>query len=44
MKKNVLGVVLFMYKEPKDATKTAAAGGMFGIGEFLLVSAFNRSN
>jgi hypothetical protein len=32
--RNILGVVLFMYKEPKEAAK---AGEMFGIGEFLLV-------
>lgn len=31
-----------MYKEPKDATKAAAAGEIFGIGEFLLVSVFDR--
>jgi len=30
----VLGVVLFMYKEPKETVK---AGEIFGIGEFLLV-------
>ena len=33
-----VGVVLFMYKEPKDAAKVAEAGEIFGIGEFLLVS------
>ena len=33
-----------MYKEPKDATKGAAAGEIFGIGEFLLVSLFNQSD
>ncbi|CAF4848343.1 unnamed protein product, partial [Rotaria sp. Silwood1] len=32
----VLGVVLFMYKEPKETTKLVEAGEIFGIGEFLL--------
>ena len=35
---DILGVVLFMYKEPKDVTKVVSAGEIFGIGEFLLVS------
>ena len=33
-----LGVVLFMYKEPKDTAKVIETGEIFGIGEFLLVS------
>ncbi|CAF0892424.1 unnamed protein product [Rotaria sordida] len=32
----VAGVVLFMYKEPKETTKLVEAGAIFGIGEFLL--------
>ncbi|CAF2658453.1 unnamed protein product [Rotaria sp. Silwood2] len=32
----VVGVVLFMYKEPKESTKLAEEGEIFGIGEFLL--------
>jgi hypothetical protein len=39
--KNILGVVLFMYKEPKDTAKVIEAGEIFGIGEFLLVSYFS---
>jgi UDP-galactose transporter B1 len=34
----VLGVVLFMYKKPKETTKFSETGGIIGIGEFLLVS------
>ncbi len=34
---NILGVVLFMYKEPKETAKAIEAGEIFGIGEFLLV-------
>ncbi|CAF0956599.1 unnamed protein product [Adineta ricciae] len=32
----VIGVVLFMYKEPKETEKAAEEGAMIGIGEFLL--------
>jgi len=32
----VLGVVLFMYKEPKETAKVIESGEIFGIGEFLL--------
>jgi len=34
----VLGVVLFMYKKPKESKKMEDTGGLIGIGEFLLVS------
>lgn len=34
----VLGVVIFMYKKPKESAKTAETSGFIGIGEFLLVS------
>jgi len=32
----VLGVVLFMYKKPKETKKMTETGGIIGIGEFLL--------
>ena len=34
----VLGVVLFMYKKPKETDKVTESTGLIGIGEFLLVS------
>ncbi|CAF4408323.1 unnamed protein product, partial [Adineta steineri] len=38
MKSNFfLGVVLFMYKKPKETTKMVESGGIIGIGEFLLM-------
>ncbi|CAF1466842.1 unnamed protein product, partial [Adineta steineri] len=33
----VAGVVLFMYKKPKETTKMVESGGIIGIGEFLLM-------
>ena len=36
----VIGVVLFMYKEPNETEKAAEEGAMVGIGEFLLVYEF----
>lgn len=33
----VLGVVLFMYKKPKEESKMSESGDFVGIGEFLLV-------
>ena len=33
----VLGVVLFMYKKPKENSKTTDSSEFVGIGEFLLV-------
>jgi UDP-galactose transporter B1 len=38
----VLGVVLFMYKKPKETKKMTETGGIIGIGEFLLVCKLKR--